>query len=125
MSNINKLVGDNIRNYIKARGKQHTWVIERTGMNKKTFYNLLNGQGDVAKQSEIIAKLFRKDPLHFYQKDMELPFSDEQINQKFNFVNSVAASYHDNGDRNEFLETIEVLDDFIDMIDVLKSATKN
>lgn len=124
MSDINKIVGNNIRDFIKARGKQHTWVLERTGMNKKTFYNLLNGKGDVAKQTEIIAKVFRKDPLYFYQNDIKLPYSDEEIDKQHSFVNSVAASYHDNGDRDEFLETIEILDEFIEMIDVLKATTE-
>lgn len=125
VKDINLIVGNNIRNFIAAKNKQHTWVIERTGMSKKTFYNLLDGKGNVTKHTEVIAKLFRKDPLYFYQNELELPSSTLEINEKYNFVNLAAASYHVDHDKVEFLETMKILDEFIEIVDVMKTVVED
>lgn len=124
--NMNEIVGRNIREFIKAKGKQNKWVIERTGMNSKTFYNLLDGKGNVAKHAETIANLFRiNEVAYFYKTDFKPPLTFSEIKEKDDFIHYAALSYHNQGDKQEFLRTMEILDEFIEIIDVIQSALDN
>lgn len=118
----NQIVGRNIRNYIEASGKSKKWVQEKSGMTKSVFYNLLNGEGDVMKNTEKISKVFRiKDPLYFYKKDFEAPMPLNELIDSTSITKKIAASYHGDRTNKDFTDTLEMLDDFISMIDILEN----
>lgn len=82
MKNINQIVGENIKKYIEATGKSQKWVYQKSGMTRSVFYNLLKGKGDVMKNAEKIAKVFRiKDPLYFYNQKFEPLMSLKEKNR--------------------------------------------
>lgn len=49
MSGINKILGENIRVFIESRELKHSFVMERAGIHKNAFYNMLNGKGNIEK----------------------------------------------------------------------------
>lgn len=119
---INQIVGENIRNYIEASGKSKKWVQERAGMTHSVFYSLLKGEGDVMKNTEKISKVFRiKDPLYFYKENFEVPIPLNELINSTSITKKIAASYHGDRTDKDFVETLEILDDFISMIDILEN----
>lgn len=118
---INEIVALNIKNYIEAVGKSQKWVYERSGIPKATFYNLLKGEGDINKSIPKLIKLFRiKDPFYFYNENMPLPKTLDEL-ENDSIKNFSAASFNGT-DSPEFRETMAILDDVMNMIHTLKSA---
>lgn len=123
MANIKQVIGENIKNYIDSVGRTHQWVMDKTGIPKATFYKLLKGEGDLTKGIEKISKLFGiKDTFYFYKEDFQPPLTLEEKKKTSDIRNFAAANYVAvEGEEKEFNETLEILDDFIKMIEILKS----
>ena len=122
---MNEIVANNIKSYIEARGKSHKWVIERTKMSKGTFYNLLKGEGDIFKHVEAISRLFKiEDPDFFFKVDFQIPLGIQEIRANQHIHNLAAASYYSSADTSEFHNTMNILDDFITMIDALEIVSR-
>lgn len=118
---INVIVARNIENYIRAIGKSKKWVYERSGIPKATFYNLLNGEGDINKSIPKLNKLFRiQDPFYFYNENIQLPRTLDEL-EADSIKNFSAASFNGT-DSAAFRETMTILDDVINIIHTLKSA---
>ncbi|NRD80848.1 hypothetical protein HPT25_26325 [Bacillus sp. BRMEA1] len=112
-----KIVGENIRLYIDSVGRNNQWVINKTGIPRATFYNLLNGEGDLSKGIEKLNELFGiKDPFYFFTEDLQLPQTLKEKQRKAEFRNLVAAE----GEEKEFQKTLDILSDFIKMIELLR-----
>lgn len=47
MSDINKIAGENIRLFIESSELKNSFVMERAGIDKNAFYNMLNGTGNI------------------------------------------------------------------------------
>ncbi|MDT7985590.1 hypothetical protein REO40_13850 [Clostridium perfringens] len=121
--NAKEIAGTNIKKYLDAKEVKHSWVMERTGISKKAFYDLLRGEGNVDKHIEKISDLFRiKDPLFFYSHFKE-PTPPQEIEDRYSFTKSVAMSFHGEQTR-DFEEAMEVLADLIKMLDVLHSINE-
>lgn len=119
---INDIVADNIKVYIEAIGRSQKWVYEKAGITKSSFYKLMRGEGDLNKTIEKLNKLFRiEDPFYFYNIDFHPPRTVQAIKERSTLHHQMAASYH--GDTNDvsFKETLDMLEDFISMIDVLET----
>ncbi|GAB6461949.1 hypothetical protein bcgnr5390_11820 [Bacillus luti] len=75
MTDIQKVVGDNIKTFVESRERKHSWVIERTGIEKNTYYDMLHGKGIIDENITKLNRLFRiKDPMYFYPLPAEYPF---------------------------------------------------
>lgn len=119
--NFEKIVAKNVRDYIEAVGKSHKWVYERSGIPKATFYNLLKGEGDINKNIPKLNKLFRiDDPFYFYNENIQLPRTLDEIESDSIEVYA-AASFAGSGSQ-EFKESMQILEDVINMIHILKTA---
>lgn len=123
--NIKTIVGNNLKKFIESTGRSQKWISERTSIPKTTYYKLLNGEGDLEKHIEKITELFGiDDPFYFYNKDFQTPKSIEQIRAESDITNLAAANYVAvQGEEMEFKQTLEMLNDFINMIDILKKNT--
>lgn len=118
---INDLVAKNVNAYIKALNKSKKWTYERSGIPKATFFNLLQGKGDINKSIPKLNKLFRiNDPFYFYKEEIKLPRNLVDI-ENDSIKNFSAASFNGT-DHENFKETMSILDDAINMIHILKSA---
>jgi len=122
MKDTKRMVGENIKKYIDSVGRTHQWVIEKAGIPKATFYKLLKGEGDLIKGIEKINDLFGiTDAFYFYREDFQPPETLEERQKKSDIRNFAAANYVSvKGEEKEFQETLETLDDFIRMIELLK-----
>ncbi|MEK4176430.1 hypothetical protein [Aeribacillus sp. FSL W8-0870] len=120
MSETKKIIGENIRKYLDAKGVKHSWVIDRLGISKGAFYRFLKGEGNVDQFEEKMLKLFRiKDPFYFHRKEMDLPKGVNEKIEEQNFMDFAALSL--NGEVNEaFKEGMKVFREFVELIDVLK-----
>ncbi|PEU81499.1 hypothetical protein CN394_11090 [Bacillus anthracis] len=68
MINSNKIAGENIKKFIESRELNVNWVMERTGIDRAAFYNMLSGTGNVDVYVARINELFGiKDPTFFYK----------------------------------------------------------
>lgn len=123
--NINVIIGQNIKAYIEAIGKSQKWVYEKAGISKPAFYNLLRGEGDLNKAISKLNKLFRiNDPFYFYSTDFKPPRTIMQIKNTSRIENQMAASYHGDTNSLAYKETMDTIEDFISMIDVLETMKK-
>ena len=121
-TNLNKIIAQNIKDYIDALGKSQKWVYERSGIPKATFYKLLNGEGDLNKTVPKLNKLFRiEDPFYFYQENIKLPRSIKEINESSSILNCSAASYT-GADGPQFKDSMNILNDIINIINRLENA---
>ncbi|GEL77076.1 hypothetical protein [Tenuibacillus multivorans] len=120
MSETKKIIGENVKSYLEAKGIKHSWVIERLGVSKGAFYNFLRGEGNVDQYEQKILKLFRiKDPFYFHREEMALPNSISEKNKEQNFMDFAALSFH-GADSEEFKEGMKAFRDIVELIDVLK-----
>ncbi|MGY0691352.1 hypothetical protein ACW2QC_01005 [Virgibacillus sp. FSP13] len=120
MSETKRIIGENIKNYLEAKGVKHSWVIDRLGISKGAFYNFLRGEGNVDQFEQKILKLFRiKDPFYFHRKEIELPKSIKEKNEEQNFMDFAALSFH-GADSEDFKEGMRAFRDIVELIDVLK-----
>ncbi|MBM7608622.1 hypothetical protein JOD29_001869 [Lysinibacillus composti] len=122
--NMKTIISKNLNDYIKSTGRSHVWIMEKAEIPKTTYYKLLNGEGDLEKHIEKIINLFGiDDPFYFHTKDFAPPKSIQEIQAELDLRNLAAANYIAVEDKQEiaaFDETVEILDDFITMIDILK-----
>lgn len=79
----NAVVAKNLQTFLHKKGKQHSWVIERTGMDETSFNSLLEGKEDSLVHLEKVAHLFRKEASDFYDENMEMPKTLEEIKQEY------------------------------------------
>lgn len=120
MSETKKVIGENVKKYLEAKGVKNNWVIDRLGISKGAFYNFLRGEGNVDQYEQKILKLFRiKDPFYFHHNEIELPKSIKEKNREQNFMNFAALSFH-GSDSEEFKEGMRAFKDVVELIDVLK-----
>lgn len=78
----NAVVAKNLQTFLHKKGKQHSWVIERTGMDETSFNSLLEGNEDSLVHLEKVAHLFRKEASDFYDENMEMPKTIEETEQE-------------------------------------------
>ncbi|HFK1498008.1 TPA: hypothetical protein ACGXMW_002258 [Bacillus paranthracis] len=124
MSEINKIVGKNIKTFLESRKLNNTWVIDRIDINKNAFYDMLNGKGCVDIHVAKINKLFGiKDPLYFYQTNFDYTKSKNRLNRKDVFFKHIDLS-HSEDITSELNEGFEVFLEFVELIDILKATTK-
>src|SRR5699024_11568181 len=95
MSETKKIIGENVKNYLEAKGVKHNWAIDRLGVSKGAFYNFLRGEGNVDQYEQKIFKLFRiKDPFYFHRKQLKLPKSIREQTEKQTLMDFAAPSFH-------------------------------
>jgi len=125
MSETKKIVGENVRKFLEAKGVTHKWVMDRLSISKGAFYGFLRGEGNVDQFEEKILKLFRiRDPFYFHQKEMEFPKRVNSEIQKQNFINSAALSL--NGEVDEdFEKGMEIFREFVELIDVVEPLSES
>ncbi|TKI13691.1 hypothetical protein FC696_10020 [Bacillus wiedmannii] len=119
---MKRIVGENIRIYLEATGRTHQWIMEKGGIPRATFYKLLKGEGDLTKGIEKINELFGiKDEFYFYKSDFKPPLKLEEKQKRSDIRNFAAANYVAvEGEEKEFQTTLDTLDDFIRMIELLR-----
>ncbi|USK99661.1 hypothetical protein [Bacillus tropicus] len=72
MNYINKIAGKNIRVFIESRELKNSWVMERAGIGKNAFYNMLNGKGNIEEHIKKLSDFFEIDePMYFYKTDYD------------------------------------------------------
>lgn len=116
MIDINKIAGENIRVFIESRELKNSWVMERAGIDKAAFYDMLNGKGNIDKHIKKLSVFFEiDDPMYFYKTDYDYAKPKNPLHRKEAFLKQFA------GEDNELNEGIEVFLDFVELIDVLKA----
>lgn len=126
-TSMRTIIADNLNSYIESSGRSASWIMTKTGIPKSTYYKLLKGEGDLDKHLEAIIELFGiNDPFYFHNANFVKPKSIEEIRKESDITNLAAANYHAlNGEEKEFKQTMEILNDFIDMIEILKNNNSN
>ncbi|MED1092171.1 hypothetical protein [Bacillus paramycoides] len=117
MTDIKKIVGENIRVFIESRDLKNSWVMERTGIGKNAFYDMLNGKGNIEEHITKLNDLFGiEDPMYFYKTDYDYRKPKVILDRRERALNLV-------GDKNshELDEGIEVFLELVELIDVLKA----
>jgi|HigsolmetaGSP11D_1036233.scaffolds.fasta_scaffold11714_3 hypothetical protein len=123
MAKTNKIVGQNVKEYIERKGLKHSWVMERTGIKKTAYYKFLKGEGNVEEYVEKINKLFRiNDPFFFYKEDMAFTEKTLKRSRSDSFMDYVALSFHGTVDE-ELKKGMQLFGEMVELIDVLKSVT--
>lgn len=119
---VNQIVGGNIKAYIEALGRTHAWVMEKADIPSEDFNNLLKGEGDISESVEKINELFGiNNEFYFYNSNFKSPLTlQEEIKQSD--IRILATTHYKaiTGEEKAFQETLEILDDFITMIELLK-----
>lgn len=118
--NVKVTIANNLKEFIESTGRSYAWIISRTDIPETTFYKLLNGEGDLEKHIEKIIKVFGiEDPFYFHNINFVPPNHVES-----DLTTLAAANYDAIGDeQEEFKETMIMLNDFINMIEILKRNT--
>lgn len=125
MSETKKIIGNNVKRFLEAKGVKHRWVMERLNISKGAFYGFLKGEGNVDQFEEKILKLFRiGDPFYFHRKEIELPKSIKEKIREQNFINFAALSLNGEVD-DEFKAGMKVFREFVELIDVLEPLSKS
>ena len=124
MSDINKIVGENIRVFIESRELKNSWIIERAGIDKTAFYDMLNGKGNIDKHITKLSNFFGiDDPMYFYKTDVNYAKPKNLLDRKGDFFKSIGFD-HKNINNQEFKEGLEVFLEFVELIDILKATTE-
>lgn len=111
------IVSNNLKEFIEYTGRSYDWFIKKTEIPKATFYKLLDGKGDSDKHIQKILDLFGiDDPFYFHKKDFKLPQRQKRDKTKLGASNYVLVK----GEEKEFEKTMNMLNDFITIIDILK-----
>ncbi|MFD1361920.1 hypothetical protein [Lentibacillus salinarum] len=120
MSETKKIIGENVKKYLEAKGVKNNWVIDRLGISKGAFYGFLRGEGNVDQYEQKILKLFRiKDPFYFHHQEIELPQSIKEKNQAYRFMDFAALSFYGSDDE-AFKEGMRVFREFVELVDILE-----
>ncbi|MCC2382004.1 hypothetical protein [Bacillus cereus] len=118
MSDINKIVGENIRVFIESRELKNSWVMERAGIRENAFYDMLNGKGNIEEHIKKLSDFFEiDDPMYFYKTDYDYNKPKSILNRKEMALKLVGGE-----DNHELNEGIEVFLELVELIDVLKAA---
>lgn len=118
MSEINKIAGKNIRVFIESRDLKNSFVMERTGISKNAFYNMLNGKGNIEEHIKKLSDFFGiDDPMYFFKTNYDYKKPKNILNRKERALELV-----DDKDSSELNEGIEVFLELVELIDVLKVA---
>ncbi|QWI25662.1 hypothetical protein EXW34_31315 (plasmid) [Bacillus mycoides] len=118
MTDIKKIVGENIRVFIESRDLKNSWVMERAGIGKNAFYDMLNGKGNIEEHITKLNDFFEiEDPMYFYKTDYDYAKPKNILNRKEAFFekNDIRDTDH------ELVEGLEVFLEFVELIDVLKA----
>ncbi|MES9697343.1 hypothetical protein ABWK42_08510 [Bacillus sp. JJ927] len=122
MSEINKIAGENIKVFIESRELKNSFVMERAGIGKNAFYDMLNGKGNIEEHIKKLSDFFEiDDPMYFYKTDYDYAKPKNILNRKDRketFLKQVTAG-ENSKDLNEGLE---VFFDLVELIDVLKAV---
>ncbi|MGE7888994.1 hypothetical protein ACQKN7_16725 [Bacillus cereus] len=118
MSDINKIVGENIRVFIESRELKNSWVMESAGIGKNAFYDMLNGKGNIEEHIKKLSDFFEiDDPMYFFKTDYDYKKPKNILNRKERALELVGDK-----DSPELNEGIEVFLELVELIDVLKIA---
>ncbi len=122
-----QIIGQNLKSFIESTGRSQKWISDRTDIPKSTFYKLLNGEGDLEKHIEKIVELFGIDnPFYFHDLNFKLPKTIDQVRAESDITTLAAANYVAvKEEQKEFKQTLEMLSDFINMIEILKKNSNN
>lgn len=121
------IVARNLNAYIDASGRSASWIMSKTGMSKLMYDKLLKGEGDLDKHLEAIMELFGiDDPFYFHKIDFVAPKSIEEFRKESDMTTLAAVNYPVlHSEEHEFNETIEILTDFIDMMEILRNSSSS
>lgn len=126
MNNENKdtvstkiIVANNLKKFIKHTGRSPAWFTKKTGISKITYHQILNGEGDIDQYAQRIINLFGiKDPFYFHKNDFKLPSFQKRDT---NLTELLKTNWElVKGEEREFENTLIMLNDFINVIEILK-----
>lgn len=113
----------NLQQFINFTQRSNNWFIEKTNSSKEDFENLLNGEGDILNNIEKILQLYGiENKLYFHQEDFKLP--ERPRNQLITDLPSIHREEVKN-EETEFKLTMEMLDDFVNIFELLKANQVN
>lgn len=116
------VITKNLKAFIEHTGRSHAWFIKKTAIPQDAFDRLLQGEGDIHTHIPKILSLFGiDDPLYFHQTDFKLP----ERKQRNLDLRQLATLHQADvpGEEKEFEKTLKMLNDFINMIEILKKNT--
>lgn len=125
LSNLKIISAHNVVRYLKAINKSENWVANRIGISEPVFLQfLVDGEN-----TEVIVpklnKLFRiKEAEYFYQVDLKLPKTLEELEAISTMYQQVCIKHKDdmNTESQELKETMDILDDLMNITAILKVA---
>ncbi|WP_088349019.1 hypothetical protein [Bacillus cereus] len=118
MSDINKIVGENIREFIESRDLMNSWVMERAGIEENAFYDMLNGKSNIEEHIKKLSVFLKiDDPMYFYKTNYDYNKTKSILNHKEMALKLVGGE-----DNHKLNEGIEVFLEFVGLIDVLKAV---
>lgn len=113
----------NLQQFINFTQRSNSWFIEKTNISKEDFENLLNGEGDILNNIEKILQLYGiENKLYFHQEDFKLP--ERPRNRLITDLPSIHREEVKN-EETEFKLTMEMLDDFVNIFELLKANQVN
>lgn len=124
-TDLRKIIGKNLQLFIKTKGRTHAWVISKTDIPKTAYYELLNGERELENHIDKILDVFGiADPFYFHTINFSPPKTIEQTHSnitKLDVTKYIAAE----DEQEKFKETVLILNDFINMIEILKKYNAN
>lgn len=124
IDNLKLTTSKNLKDFIEHTGRSHQWIISKSGIPKSTYYKMLNGEGDLDKHIVKIIDLFGIDnPYYFHNVNFKI-----EARQDPDITKHIAANYVQvEGEKEAFIETLTMMNDFVNMIDTLKrnNSTNN
>lgn len=119
-----QIIAQNLKTFIDYTGRSYAWFIEKTNIPSATFYKLVNGEGDIEKHIPKIRKLYGiDDPFFFHTTDFKLP---ERAEKPTDITQLAAANYvYVQGEEKDFEDTLNMLNDFVNVLELLKKNTIN
>ncbi|MDA2770042.1 MULTISPECIES: hypothetical protein [Bacillus cereus group] len=92
--------------------------MERTGIGKNAFYDMLKGKDNIAEHINRLSDFFEiNDPMYFYKTDYDYNKPKSTLNRK-----EMALKPVDGEGNHELNEGIEVFLELVELIDVLKAV---
>lgn len=125
MANLDIIAANNVVKYILAVEKSEKWIAVRIGVSEDTFIHFLTTGKKASSIIPKLNKLFRVNkPNYFYELDFKPPKSFAELEATSTLDKRVCLS--DKGTFNtksfEFKETMEVMEDLMNITHILKSA---
>lgn len=92
--------------------------MERAGIDKNAFYDMLNGKGNIDEHIKKLNEFFKiDDPMYFYKSDYDYAKPKNSLHRKEALLKQVAGE-----DNHELKDGIDVFFEFVKLIDVLKAV---